>query len=60
MTVNQVKTYALAVSNLFQNEGYRQEMTTACLEDAGKYTLENMAVAFIQGISKILAEKYSA
>lgn len=56
MTENQVGSYALAVSELLQNDELRHQMATACFEDANKYTLDNMAEAFAQGILEALAK----
>lgn len=60
MAKNQVDSYALAVSKLLLDEGCRQKMATACIEDSKKYTLENMVNEFSQGILRVLAEKNSS
>ena len=59
MTLDDVGTYALAVSALLGDPVALARMRQACVSSAGQYSIENMAARFADGIATALASPRS-
>ena len=54
MTPDNLEAYVDAVERIFKDDSMRNQMASACIEDARKYTLEKMVENFTQGIIQAL------
>ncbi|MCW7538559.1 glycosyltransferase family 4 protein [Aquabacterium sp. A7-Y] len=57
MTEDDARAYAAAVLGLLQSETQRRTLARAALDDAGHYSIDNMAGRFFEGIQRSLASR---
>jgi len=57
MTPDNLDAYVSAAENLFINDQLRKQMSSACAEDAKRYSLDKMVDNFCEGIFKALDVK---
>jgi len=54
MTSDNLEAYVVAVESLLRDDQLRKQMASTCIEDAQRYSLENMVSNFREGILKAL------